>query len=433
MAPCVSYVCRYPFFPPDRDARRMTFFSLTDAPALPGDVTAEAPVVLPISTSETPDSSSPAPMPTKRRRVLHVINGEHYAGAERVQDLLAMQLPRFGFDVGFVSLKQGRFGDARQSIRTPLAELSMSSRWDVRAASFVTQMIRDGDYDMLHAHTPRSALIASFASRRTGVPMVYHVHSPTSRDSTHKFRNWVNDRVERWSIRSAAKLVTVSPTLSEHMQTLGVEDERMQCVLNGVPAVAGAVPRSRPTGRWTLGMVALFRPRKGAEVALEALAALRAKGHNVGLRMIGPFETEAYEQQLVGLARELRITDAIQWTGFTENVPEQLAGVDALVLPSLFGEGLPMVVLEAMAAALPVVATHCEGVAQAVLHGETGLLVEPGSVGSLSGALDELLSGKHDYKKLSQTALARHAAEFSDEIMASRVAETYRQVLGVNA
>jgi len=364
--------------------------------------------------------------------VLHVINGEHYAGAERVQDLLALRLPEFGFDVGFVSLKQGRFGDARKSIRTPLAELSMSSRWDVRAASFVTQMIRDGGYQMVHAHTPRSALIASFASRRTGVPLVYHVHSPTSRDTTHRFRNWVNDYVERWSIRSAAKLITVSPTLTEHMQSLGVADERMRCVLNGVPAVEGAAARSRPTGRWTLGMVALFRPRKGAEVLIEALAALRSRGHNVGLRMIGPFETEAYEQELVSLARELQVSDAIQWTGFTENVPAQLAGIDALVLPSLFGEGLPMVVLEAMAMALPVVATHCEGVAQAVVDGQTGLLVEPGSAAALDAAIDRLLTGQLDYEQLSRAALARHAAEFSDEIMASRVAETYRQVLEIN-
>ncbi|MEM8865428.1 MAG: glycosyltransferase, partial [Planctomycetota bacterium] len=360
-----------------------------------------------------PDVDTP-----RSRRVLHVINGEHFAGAERVQDLLALRLPDHGFDVGFVALKAGRFGDVRESINTPLAEVSMASRWDLRSVRFVTRMLRDGDYHLLHAHTPRSALIASLASRATGVPMLYHVHSPTSRDSTHRIRNWVNDRVERFAIRSAAKLITVSPTLTEHMHSLGVAPERMQCVLNGVPAIAGAQPRCQPTDAWTVGMVALFRPRKGAEVLIESLAALRARGHNLRLRMIGSFESEAYEQQLIGLARRLEVLDAIDWTGFTNDVASELAKIDLLALPSLFGEGLPMVVLEAMAAALPVVATHCEGVSQAVLDGKTGRLVEPGSVGGMAAAIEEIVTGAYSYEQLSHAALNRHAEAFSDDTMA---------------
>lgn len=372
----------------------------------------------------TPKDDCP-PLP----RVLHVINGEHYSGAERVQDLLALRLPGHGYQVGFVALKAGLFGDHRQSIEAPLEELAMNARWDLRVVRRVARIAQQGDYRLLHAHTPRSAMVASLVARSTGLPLVYHVHSPTSQDSTRRLANWLNDRVERWSIATAERLITVSPTLTQHMTNLGVNPARIQCVLNGVPGQDNMQPRDRPTGPWTLGMVALFRPRKGAEALLEALALLRSKGIEVKLRAIGPFETPAYEEQLVSLANRLGLGSAVRWVGFAENVQQELKQIDALALPSLFGEGLPMVVLEAMAAGLPVVATHCEGVAEAVVHRETGYLVEPGSVSQLAQAIEDLTTGELDYKSVSAAAIKRHANRFSDDSMAAQVAAVYHEVL----
>ena len=107
----------------------------------------------------------------------------------------------------------------------------------------------------------------------------------------------------------------------------------------------------------------------------------------------------------------------------------ELAKINVFVLPSLFGEGLPMVVLEAMAAGLPVVASRVEGVPEAVAHRETGLLVEPGSVSQLAAAIEEIVSGDVDYAALSRGARRRHAAQFSDTTMAAGVAAVYRDVL----
>jgi glycosyltransferase involved in cell wall biosynthesis len=92
-----------------------------------------------------------------------------------------------------------------------------------------------------------------------------------------------------------------------------------------------------------------------------------------------------------------------------------------------------MVVLEAMAAGLPVVASRVEGVPEAVLHRETGLLVEPGSVSQLAQAIEEVITGSVDYGTLSRGARARHAEAFSDATMAGRVADVYREVLARSA
>ncbi len=198
---------------------------------------------------------------------------------------------------------------------------------------------------------------------------------------------------------------------------------------NGVPSVPAAFDRAAPAGTWTLGIVALFRPRKGTEVLLESLAALRSWGIDVRLRAVGGFETLAYETAILGLADRLGLRGAIDWVGFTRNVDAELAKIDLFVLPSLFGEGLPMVVLEAMAAGLPIVATRVEGVPEAVVHRKTGLLVDPGSVSQLASAIRQFTSDEIDYAAASRNGRERHAALFSDVAMARNVADVYRDVL----
>jgi len=99
------------------------------------------------------------------------------------------------------------------------------------------------------------------------------------------------------------------------------------------------------------------------------------------------------------------------------------------VLPSLFGEGLPMVVLEAMASGVPVVATRVEGVPEAVRDGMDGVIANPESAEDLARAIEQVITGQIHWSMLRDNALARHAELFSDESMAQGVAEVYRKVL----
>ncbi len=360
---------------------------------------------------------------------LHLVNGEHYSGAERVQDLLARQLPRFGCEVGFACVKPQRFPNARETKTAPLVEMPMRSRFDLRVVKRIAELVRSEDYDLVHAHTPRTALVGRLAARKAGVPFVYHVHSPASRDSTRRLLNWINATAEWAVVRGADRLIAVSPSVRDYMIDRGISAERIICVPNGVPIANNQVERRSPTGVWTLGAVALFRPRKGIEVLLEALAVLRSRSLNVRLRAVGGFETPVYKAEVLGLAERLGLAEAIDWIGFTRNVNRELAKINLFTLPSLFGEGLPMVVLEAMAAGLPVVASRVEGVPEAVAHRETGLLVESGSVSQLAQAIEEVMNGGVDYSTLSHGARSRHAEAFSDEIMAAGVASVYRDVL----
>ncbi len=385
------------------------------------------------SLCETPDAleveRSTSGRPSKLVRALHVINGEHYSGAERVQDLLALNLKEFGFEVGFACLKPGRFDALRSAKEAPLRLFEMGSRLDLRPAWNLAQWVRKDRYALIHTHTPRAAMVGRLAAWMAGVPMVHHVHSPTGRDSTRSWQDRLNSQIENLSLTRVSAVIAVSRSLATYVAEQGVPRLRIYVVPNGVPVVGPLATRSRPKGAWVLGTVALFRPRKGLEVLLHSLAQLRAAGRDVRLRAIGDFETAQYRRQIFALVGRLALESHVEWTGFTSDVPAELARLDLFVLPSLFGEGLPMVVLEAMAAGIPVVGTRVEGVPEAIRDGCDGVLAAPNDSADLARAIEAFIDGSVNWTACREHAHRRQAEIFSAESMARGVAEVYREVL----
>jgi len=213
------------------------------------------------------------------------------------------------------------------------------------------------------------------------------------------------------------------------MAESGYDGDRVTVVPNGVPTSTNGRDDRLPTAPWILGTVALFRPRKGTEVLIEALAKLKARGVDVRLRAVGGFETTAYQSQLKSLAEELDVASQIDWVGFTDDVPSELTKMDLFVLPSLFGEGLPVVILEAMAAGVPNVATQVLGVPEAIRDGIDGVLTEPGDATDLADGIHRIVRGDLNWYSLRESALRRHDNHFSDFSMARGVADVYQKLL----
>ena len=386
-------------------------------------------LVTPLDPTAAASADAEPPLDLK---VLHVVNGEHFSGAERVQSHLGRCLPKFGVSADFVCVKPGKFSNLLRENDGAWGkgfDAAMRHRLDLRAAFRVRDLVREHGYDLLHAHTPRAAMITSLASTLTGVPWVYHVHSPAARDSANQVSNRINAWIEKRSLSGCTHLITVSESLRWDCIAKGTNEDDVTVVHNGVPANRpNRVSIPTPGGRWTIGMVALMRPRKGLEVVLDAIAQLETEGHDVVLRCIGPFEAVEYEAEIEAQIARLGIGGRVERVGFTVDVPAALVKLDAMVLPSLFGEGLPMVVLEAMAAALPVIATRVEGTPEAITHGVEGLLAEPRDAASLADAIRELMTGQHDWSQMAEAACQRHGRCFSDLAMASGTADVYRSL-----
>lgn len=365
--------------------------------------------------------------------VLHLINGEHFSGAERVQQLLGKRLPEFGVAVDFACLKPGKFLPLCDLPPDSVFLVPMKGRLDRDIASRISNLVRAGDYDLLHAHTPRSAMIASRVSRKLSIPWIYHVHSPTARDSSRSMLNRLNDLIERWSLRNCSKIITVSRSLRHELLQRGIQRSRVTSIPNGVPMLPPIDATARLHKKsWRLGMIALFRPRKGIEVLLEALHGW-PNSTRLQLEIIGGFETESYHQEIQGLVDRLQLPSIVEFSGFTKDIASKLSALDGMILPSLYGEGMPMVVLEALAAAVPVIATRVEGTPEVVRHGIEGCLAEPRDPKSLREALLEFTSNRATWVQMSRQSLARHREYYSDIQMAKATAEAYRDLLGIDS
>ncbi|QDV69738.1 N,N'-diacetylbacillosaminyl-diphospho-undecaprenol alpha-1,3-N-acetylgalactosaminyltransferase [Rosistilla carotiformis] len=383
-----------------------------------------------LDLSGQPQSRTSGRRENRVLRVLHVVNGEHYSGAERVQTHLARRLPECGVSVDFACLTPDRFPKQFDVESSQLFDMKMRNRWDIAAARRVAKLARDGNYQLLHAHTPRSAMIAAYASRQARRPWVYHVHSPAAADSTRPIQNRINAMTERFCLLSTAHQITVSNSLRNHTIGQGFDPANVTTVHNGVPAIRPDRSEFPQVGGvWTLGIVALHRPRKGLETLLDAQRIVRDAGLDVRVRCVGPFETPSYEASIRSRVDHLQLGPDVEFTGFVNDIPTALSQLDAMVLPSLFGEGLPMVVLEAMAAAVPVIATRVEGTPEAIRHDMEGLLAEAGNATDLAAQIQRLVCGEVSWHALAEAAAQRHAEEFSDLAMARGVADVYRKVL----
>ncbi|MCY2975500.1 MAG: glycosyltransferase [Planctomycetota bacterium] len=362
--------------------------------------------------------------------VLHLINGEHFSGAERVQQLLGKRLPSCGVATDFACLKPGKFVEFCDLAPDSVFSVHMRKRFDLGVVERICNLVRASQYDLLHAHTPRSAMIAARVSQKLGTPWVYHVHSPTARDSSRLWINRINDWVERWSLRNCSKIITVSRSLRRELIKRGISRHRIVCIPNGVPAIT-PIDLSAKIGSevWNLGMIALFRPRKGLEVLLDAIRRLPANAPSIHFRIIGGFENEEYRNVMLQLVDQYQLKDRVTFTGFTNDIPKALADLDGMILPSLYGEGMPMVVLEALSAGVPVIATKVEGTPEVVRDGVEGYLAEPRDPQSLMDAIIKFTSSRMKWAAMSEQSVDRHRDRYSDVKMAVSTSEVYRSVV----
>ena len=98
----------------------------------------------------------------------------------------------------------------------------MRSRLDLGVARRIARLAESGNYRLIHSHTPRAALVGRIAAKMAGVPLVYHLHSPTASDSTRRLRNRLNAAIEHWSLAHVAAVIAVSHSLAAYAEQKGI-------------------------------------------------------------------------------------------------------------------------------------------------------------------------------------------------------------------
>ena len=145
--------------------------------------------------------------------------------------------------------------------------------------------------------------------------------------------------------------------------------------------------------------------------------------------VVGRFITPQYRQETLALIDSLGVGDSVELVGFTSDVAARLRQMDLFVLPSTGPEGLPMVVLEAMAHGVPVIGSNVAGIADVLRDGVDGRVFAACDDEALAAVVEDFIQGRCDWQNMRRRVHQRHAAEFTAERMVRETADVYHAVL----
>jgi glycosyltransferase involved in cell wall biosynthesis len=238
--------------------------------------------------------------------------------------------------------------------------------------------------------------------------------------------------------RVPARIFAVSVDLKRHMVAEGFSHERVQVIHNGIELGIPPSLADRERARYLLGLsahefvcgtVGRLDPVKHLSMLVESHAAVQAVCPQMRLVIVGSGpERDGLEQ----LARRCGAADSIRFLGIRSDVRELLPAFDVYVNCSLH-EGISLTIMEAMAAALPVIATRVGGNPEVVVDGETGLLVPSRSTGSLVSALSALMRDPERRRQMGEAGRWRVAHDFDIRRMVAQYHCEYERVVGLRA
>ncbi|MDE4175515.1 glycosyltransferase [Phaeobacter sp. PT47_59] len=251
-------------------------------------------------------------------------------------------------------------------------------------AAYVARRCRAGGVDHMHAHFGTNATaVALLAQELSGIPFSFTTHGPEEFDAPHALS--LGEKVNRAAF--AVAISSFGKSQLSRWAEFGAWD-KIKVVHCGIEPARFADPAPLPEGGLRLVAIGRFVEQKGQMVLIRAMARIVAALPDVHLTLIGDGEMRA---DLEGEIRRAGLQNHVTLTGWLDEagVRAELAASHLLVMPS-FAEGLPMVVMEAMAAARPVLATYVAGTPELVLQEETGWMVPAGDAEALAAAVAEI-------------------------------------------
>ena len=364
--------------------------------------------------------------PIRPVRLLLVVDSLEVGGAERHVVDLSVALARLGYEVTVACSIAGGLSVVLEEANIPVRPLLgklVKRRVSVAFARELRRLIREERFDLVHAHIYASAAAAAIATLGIGVPLVVTEHTEAL---------WQGRR-ERWTSREvyrrAEHIIAVSSAIRRRqIERDAVPPERVTVIPNAVIPAPDTPPSTLPDGwpeRPLVGVVARLQPEKGVENFLKAAARVCASFPEARFLIVGD---GPLREELLGLAEHLGVRERVSFLGYRADARPLIGLLDVLVVPSLT-EGAPLIVLEAMAAGIPVVASAVGGIPDQIRHDKEGLLVPAGDTAALGDALLELLQDPARARSLGEAGRLRADSEFSHATMVRRIEDVYRAAL----
>ncbi|MCB9066205.1 MAG: glycosyltransferase family 4 protein [Calditrichae bacterium] len=336
---------------------------------------------------------------SSKKNVLLLRSGVGVFGAERVVLELAKGLMDTEYHP-FVGVIQNQdpnsteLAKAAEREGVPAIVFECGGAFDVGTIRTIREFIADNQICLINPHGYKANFYGLAAAGVGKLPSLATIHPWT--ETEYSFRAKIYTFLDKTWLRLVDELVAVSENVQEILQKM-LPQKQCTLISNGIDVqrFQQVTPEQRLQYRKQLGVaendlligtIGRLVPEKGYQYFIESAAALSQELPNIKFAIIGDGELR---EDLVSQTRKKNISERMQFLGVRNDIPELIAAMDAYVLSSV-SEGLPMVVLEAMAAGKPVIATSVGDVPKIIAHRKTGLLIESGDIAALTAAIREL-------------------------------------------
>jgi len=372
--------------------------------------------------------------------ILLVIDNLEFGGGERGMLQLAEGLARDGWRVAAAGQPGGPFEAGVRAAGGEFVALDMRSRLPLGAVRTLRAAVGGRRFDLVHSQGARADFAARLALAGVpGVALVCTVQMPVEGFDVPGWRRALYLALDRASARRVDRFIVVSRALWRTLvEGRRVPASRVRLVHNGVETAAlASVDRKRAAaalrrelgleaGAALVGAAGRLVWQKGFPHLIEAMRQVVARAPQARLLIAGEGPQRA---ELESLARAAGLGGRARFLGFRGDVPEFLAALDVLVVPSV-REGFPMITLEAMALGTPIVATAIDGTIEQLRHGVEALLVPPGDPGAIAAAVTRVLHDRALAARLAAAARSRAAAEFDVGRTLDLTRAVYAELLG---
>lgn len=366
--------------------------------------------------------------------ILQLIGGGEIGGAEQHVLTLLQEVDSSRFTLSSGCLIDGPFAHLTEELGIPTLRFPMKYALDLTPIPSLLTELRKNEIHLIHTHGSRANLLGRLAGRWAKIPVISTYHSSLSQDYLSPTAAHVALGLDRLTLPLTSGIIAVSEALSREVVARG--GRNLRTIYNGIqplPHMQDETYRqdqrhlfrkqwSIPDHALVLGSIARLHPTKGLETLIEAATHLLPQFPNLHLLLVGdgPLRSDLEESlKKSGIPYTL--------PGFIPKGYQALPAMDLFILPSL-SEGMGLVLLEAMQAQLPIIATHVGGIPEVIREGQDGLLIPPANSHALAESCLTLLTQPLLAKQLVQSSLNRWQS-FSIHSMVKKTENFYDEIL----
>lgn len=376
------------------------------------------------------------------KRVLHIITKLELGGAQKSTLDILRCLDRKKYKI-FLLSSDGLLSDEARKIDSLEVELLPSLRreinlfFDLKAFVDLYSFIKKNDIDIVHTHSSKAGIVGRWAAYLAGVGIIIHtIHGWEFYDGQNRLIKWLYITLERLTARITTRLIAVcEAAIKKGLNYKIGTSNKYRLIYYGIDYNAFSNIRQdreytkRCLGlredNFIVGMIACFKPQKAHRDLIKAASLIVREVPGVQFLLVGD---GALRSKMIRQIERLGLGDRFVLAGWRKDIPQILSNLDLVVLSSLW-EGLPIVILEAMAAARAVVATNVGGVSEIVKEAKTGFLVEVGNYKQIANRITFLINNRHLATQMGRSAQQSLNGTFSIDSMIRNIEETYKELL----